>query len=85
MALCSESTGIIEAPCAPPLGAEYSCMRSLMRSPATTRVSLLAKQIFFLALIAAIVGASPANPTIAVKTISIGSASTTSHKACGPA
>ena len=77
IAECSESTGII--------GVRYSRARRLMRSPATTNVSLLAKAMVLWASIARIVGFNPEYPTIAVTTISMGAASTISEMAFSPA
>ena len=54
-----------------------STAKAVISSPATTNVSLFANAIALPALIAAIVGFSPAYPTIAVSTISIGSDWTT--------
>ena len=77
MAECSLSTGSI--------GVRYRVASSLISSPATTSVSLLARQMVFRALMACIVGDSPAKPTIAVSTMSIGPDSTISSIASGPA
>ena len=77
MAECSLSTGRI--------GVWYVAANSLISSPATTSVSLFARQMVLRALIALIVGRRPANPTIAVNTMSIGADSTTWHKASAPA
>ena len=77
MAECSLSTGRI--------GAWYCCASWQINSPATTKVSLLARQIFLCALMAAMVGSSPAKPTMAVSTMSIGPASTTWQSASRPA
>ena len=77
MAECSLSTGS--------MGARLAMANSLISSPATTSVSLLAKHIFLCALMACIVGSKPAKPTIAVSTMSMGSASTMSQSACFPA
>ena len=63
MAECSESTGSI--------GALYSAAIGIMRPPAATRVSLLARAIALPALIAATVGFRPLNPTIDASTISM--------------
>ena len=52
MAECSESTGRI--------GTRYSSAKPMINSPATTRVSLLAKAIALPFLIASIVGRKPA-------------------------
>ena len=57
----------------------------VINSPATTRVSLFAKAIFFLALMASIVGSNPAKPTKAETTISTDGIVTTSHNAEEPA
>ena len=62
IAECSESTGRI--------GAWYFLDISITIEPAATRVSLLARAMTFPAQIAAIVGASPLNPTIAATTMS---------------
>ena len=77
MAECSESTGRIGTLC--------STAKAVISSPATTSVSLFANAIALPALIAAIVGFSPAYPTIAVSTISIGSDWTTWAMASEPA
>ena len=77
MAECSLSTGNI--------GVWYSCANWHISAPATTRVSLLARQMVFLAFTAWIVGERPANPTIAVSTISIDGDSTISSMALAPA
>ena len=77
MAECSESTGII--------GEWHSCERRMIVSPATTRVSLLARHIFLWAFMARTVGRSPAKPTMAVRTMSTGSAQTISSRASLPA
>ena len=77
IALCSLSTGNIET--------WFSFARLHISSPATTSVSLLARQIFLCALIAFIVGRNPENPTIDARTISIGSASTICSSADFPA
>ena len=76
MAECSLSTGRI--------GAWFSNARRVMISPATTRVSLLANAMVLWAWMAWTVGRSPAKPTIAVRTISMFSFSTTSQRACSP-
>ena len=65
IALCSESTGSILTP--------FSLAFFITISPATTRVSLLAKAISFFASIAAMVGFSPIIPTTDVTTVSISS------------
>ncbi len=70
MAECSLSTGSI--------GAWFSAARRQISSPATTSVSLLARQIFLCAFIACIVGLRPAKPTMAVSTMSTGPAVTIS-------
>ena len=57
----------------------------MIKSPATTKVSLFAKAIVFLAFIALIVGFNPEYPTKAVSTTSIFSPSTTSSNDCCPA
>ena len=62
MAECSESTGR--------MGTWCSLARRVMRSPATTSVSLLAKAMAFFALMAAMVGSSPAKPTMEASTMS---------------
>ena len=77
IAECSLSTGSI--------GTRFSRAKRHISSPATTRVSLLARHIFFLALMAWIVGDSPANPTMAVSTMSMDEDSTTSSRALLPA
>ena len=76
MALCSESTGTIRAP--------NFLMSAIMISPAQTRHSLLARPMVAPRRIAAIVGSSPAAPTIEAMTQSAGrlAASTTAD---GPA
>ena len=77
MALCSLSTGR--------MGAWCSAASRQMSSPATTRVSLLARQIFLPARMAWMVGERPAKPTMAVSTMSTGPASTISSSALAPA
>ena len=77
MAECSESTGR--------MGTRYASASWQINSPATTKVSLLARQIVFRARMARIVGVRPLNPTIAVSTIVIGPASTIWHTASRPA
>ena len=77
MAECSESTGRIFA--------LYSMAISMTVCPAATRVSLLARAIVLPALIAATVDASPLNPTIEVRTISMSSLVTRSQTDCIPA
>ena len=77
IAECSLSTGKI--------GTRFSAARRHTSSPATTSVSLLARQIFLRALMAWMVGARPEKPTIAVSTISMGPASTIWHSASAPA
>ncbi len=62
MAECSESTGTIGALC--------SIESSIILSPATTNVSLLAKAIFLEFFMALTVGNNPAKPTMAVTTVS---------------
>ena len=62
IAECSLSTGKSFTP--------FSFTSLVIICPATTKVSLFARAISFLALIASIVGKRPANPTIAFKTIS---------------
>ena len=62
MAECSESTG--------KMGTPISRANGIIRAPATTNVSLLAKAIGLPALIAFTVGSNPAYPTKAVKTTS---------------
>ena len=66
-------------------GTLCSTAKAVISSPATTNVSLFANAIALPALIAAIVGFSPAYPTIAVSTISIGSDWTTWAMASEPA
>ena len=51
----------------------YFFARGIIICPATTRVSLFASAISLPALIASIVGNNPANPTIALRTISVSS------------
>ena len=62
MAECSESTGMT--------GARHRFASAMTSSPATTRVSLLARAIFLPARTAASVGARPAKPTMADTTVS---------------
>ena len=76
MAECSESTGRMAARC-------FSA-RSVISSPATTSVSLLARAIAFPALMALMVGFKPQKPTMAVSTMSIASSFTTSSMALLP-
>ena len=68
MAECSESTGRI--------GELYFLAKSMTTDPPATRVSLFARAIILPAFIAEIVGLSPLNPTSAVRTMSMSSAST---------
>ena len=77
IAECSLSTGS--------KGTLFSVINRLMSSPATTKVSLFARAIIFPALMALMVGRSPANPTIDAKTISTFSSCTTWHSASAPA
>ena len=77
MAECSESTGRIATRC--------SATDSLTNSPATTRVSLLAKAIFFPALMAFTVGIKPLYPTKAVTTRSTSAKVTIWASASAPA
>ena len=77
MAECSLSTGR--------MGTWYSPASWQMSSPATTSVSLLARQIFFRARMAWMVGSRPEKPTMAVSTMSMGPASTMSQSAFAPA
>ena len=63
IAECSESIGRISVP--------VFLARAVISSPATTSVSLLAMATLLPALMASIVGRSPAKPTIAATTISI--------------
>ena len=77
MALCSESTGNKST--------WYCSTNFKISSPATTSVSLLARQIFLRALIALMVGTKPEKPTIEASTASMGWASTISFKASVPA
>ena len=62
MALCSLSAGTILILC--------SATRGLITGPPEISVSLLARAMSFLALMAAIVGSKPADPTIPVTTMS---------------
>ena len=62
IALCSLSTGRIGTLC--------FFARGMIRCPAVTRVSLLARAMVFPLSIAAIVGRMPIMPTIAVTSIS---------------
>ena len=77
MAECSLSTGR--------MGAWCSCASWSISSPATTNVSLLARHIFFPALMARMVEGRPAKPTIEANTMSMGAASTISSRALSPA
>ena len=77
MAECSLSMGR--------MGTLFSPASWQMSCPATTSVSLLASSIFLWALMAWMVGESPAKPTIAAMTLSMGSACTISSMACLPA
>ena len=70
IAECSLSTGSI--------GTLFSFARRVIKSPATTSVSLLDKAMVFFAFIAERVGFNPAKPTKAVNTMSMSSNSTTS-------
>ena len=74
---CSESTGR--------MGTPLKRARSLMSSPATTSVSLLARAIGLRARMAFMVGFSPAYPTMAVNTISMGFSVTIWQRASAPA
>ena len=76
IALCSLSTGRIAT--------RSRTASSVISSPATTNVSLLASAIVLCASIAAIVGRSPANPTIAVTTVSTSWRRATSQRASAP-
>ena len=67
------------------LGCLKACANAFINSPATTKVSLLAKAMVFPALIAFMVGRNPAYPTIEAKTISIGCDSTIWQSASAPA
>ena len=77
IAECSLSTGSMRTRC--------SMARRHISSPATTSVSLLARHIVLRARMACIVGESPAKPTMAVSTMSIGEASTIWLRASRPA
>ena len=77
IALCSLSTGS--------MGTPFSRHFAVTSSPATTKVSLLARAMGFPASTALNVGRSPAKPTNAVSTMSTGSICTTWHKASAPA
>ena len=77
IALCSLSTGRI--------GARCFTASSVMNSPATTSVSLLASAMVFPASMAATVGRSPAKPTMAVTTTSTSGRLAASPMASAPA
>ena len=76
IALCSLSTGRI--------GARCFTASSVMSSPATTSVSLLASAMVLPASMAATVGRSPAKPTMAVTTTSTSGSRATSQMASAP-
>src|SRR5262245_51369707 len=76
IALCSESTGSSGTLC--------SRAAAVMRLPAITSVSLLANAIVFPVLIAAMVGKSPAPPTIAESTRSAGTSAASVTSPSGP-
>ena len=77
IAECSESIGSIST--------RFSWANLVIRSPATTSVSLLARAICFPAFTARKVGSKPEKPTMAVTTVSIEPISTTCAMASHPA